>query len=58
MKPRTLRVFCTGCKGEFDCYIDEDFGEAHVCKGCGVNAEINFDKNTITIDAQRAKQNG
>jgi hypothetical protein len=56
MKPRTLRVMCVGCGGELDCFMDEDFGEAFCCKGCGISVSVNFDKNVIEIDAKKVEQ--
>lgn len=50
MRPRELRVFCIPCKTDYDCYMEEDFGEAFCCKKCGTACSVNFDKNVIEID--------
>jgi len=53
MKQKSLRVYCATCRGEMDCFMDEDWGEAFCCKGCGASCSINFEKNSIEIDAKR-----
>lgn len=50
MKPRTLKVTCLYCIGQFDCWMDEEFGEGYVCPGCKTVVSVNFDHNTIEVD--------
>lgn len=47
-----MTIFCKNCNSELPRIIKEEMGEAFSCH-CGMQVQVNFDKNTVEIEMPR-----
>ena len=51
-----MRILCKPCNEQMALSYTEEMGATYWCKSCGIEVNVNYDKDTIEVDLLKKEE--